>query len=278
MSRLTYQKFIDIINDFAWSNKNKDITGDVMCQFIVNILHSTAEMKLLDGRTIEQAIAELKNTASIGNGTSIVFSDQFKIEDNTVSLNLKYITANSEEEEETEPPSGYPNFIEKESNPYVTGWEAKTFMLINYDTTSGIDSIAVLKDWPILEGLLGSLGMAVPAAFNFSVDKIATFNASTGTYGYLQFQFKGNEAVKIHGTPIDIGVYIETSRGGYPMYIRSFHDEEWHSATFRWLVINESQLLSIDLLLGTWQVTIPHGIQTGCVFEFKNIKIYKDLA
>lgn len=60
MSRHSKPDFLDIINEYPWDNMQKHIVGDAIRQFVVNILDSTAEMLLLDGRTIEEAIAMLR--------------------------------------------------------------------------------------------------------------------------------------------------------------------------------------------------------------------------
>lgn len=105
MARQSYDQLIESITNFVWSNLNKEITGAVLRQYLVNIVHSTAEMRLLDGRSIEKAVSdietainELKNNVSSGDGSSVQFSDQFKTVDNVVSLNLKMLTAESDEE------------------------------------------------------------------------------------------------------------------------------------------------------------------------------------
>lgn len=117
MARLTYDEFIDTITNFVWNNLNKEITGPVLRQFIVNILHSTTEMKLKDERTIEKAISDiesainkLKNNVSVGDGdeggSSVQFSEQFKNVDDVIWMNLSLITADYEEEEGDDGDSG----------------------------------------------------------------------------------------------------------------------------------------------------------------------------
>lgn len=61
MARHSKPDFLDIINQYPWDNMQKHIVGEAIRQFIVNILDSTAEMLLTDGRTIEEAITMLRN-------------------------------------------------------------------------------------------------------------------------------------------------------------------------------------------------------------------------
>jgi len=96
MARISKSQYFEIITNFPWSNLNKEITGDVLRQFIVNILDSVPEMTLIDGKTIEQAIQELRNR-TVGNGSSVDFSDQFKAINSVVFMDVSLITANEEE-------------------------------------------------------------------------------------------------------------------------------------------------------------------------------------
>ena len=273
MARLTREQYLEIIDSYPWSNLNKEITGDVLRQFISNILDSTSEMHLRDGQSIEESIAALRNSGAAGE-----FSEQFKIISNVIWLNLKYISANNYEEPEPVIPVETGNFIVKETDTYIPYWDPDTFVDIDYDSETGINSISVLQNWNIVGGLLGSLGMGVPAGFIFDTEQLNDFNAETGRYGYLRFQFKGNENVKNHAIPIDIGVYIKTNKGNFPMRVRLFRDEDWHYATFRWYVSTGALLSGIDFLAGLFQVTEPHTIVAGCVFYIKNVELFKDEA
>lgn len=74
MARQTYDKNLEDLNNFRWSNLMKLISGEVTQQFFRNWLDSTAEGLLNNGDTIEEAIEKLR---TVGGGGE--FSEQFKL-------------------------------------------------------------------------------------------------------------------------------------------------------------------------------------------------------
>ena len=276
MARLTYEDFSNLINDFVWSNLNKEITGDVLRQLIVNILQSVPEMKLLDGKTIEQAITELRNLSE--NGTIFAFSDQFIIEENTVKLNIKYITAN---EGEASGPGGDPvtdqSFTIKDTLTNILSWDPESKINLVLDEINGINTITALEIW----SLIGTYMNAQPLSFNLSEVLLGSVNYGTAGYLYVSFDLRVNDTVMNATTLKKIGLsYNLNSGGGYYSLQDIKVGSEFTPLVFRIATspFLNNPLLSIDLIFGDTPSSSKPSIPAGCVFEIKNIRIYKDVV
>lgn len=122
--RQTHDKNLQDLNNFPWENFMKQITGPVAKAFFLNWLESMAEGLLEDGRSIEDAIAEiegnigdfsalqqqvgedldvnqsieeaiyeLKQKIGSGSGDGNVFSNQFKLLQDIVHWDPAYVAA-----------------------------------------------------------------------------------------------------------------------------------------------------------------------------------------
>lgn len=93
MSRHSKPDFLDIINEYPWDNMQKHIVGEAIRQFVVNILDSTAEMLLLDGRTIEEAIAMLRSAQDAINAKIASLENKSAQQDSKISALQQAVTA-----------------------------------------------------------------------------------------------------------------------------------------------------------------------------------------
>lgn len=93
MSRHSKPDFLDIINEYPWDNMQKHIVGDAIRQFVVNILDSTAEMLLLDGRTIEEAITMLRSAQDAISAKITSLENKSAQQDSKISALQQAVTA-----------------------------------------------------------------------------------------------------------------------------------------------------------------------------------------
>jgi hypothetical protein len=116
MSRQSYTKNIQNLNEVNWSNLSKLISGTVIKQFLLNWLDSVANGLLSDGETtIEQAITALQNAS--GSGGDTFFKGYYATE---ATLNAVYETGSN----------GY----------YAIVGETDTFWVWDSDSNMWVDS------------------------------------------------------------------------------------------------------------------------------------------
>jgi hypothetical protein len=126
MSRQSYTKNIQNLNEVNWSNLSKLISGTVIKQFLLNWLDSVANGLLSDGETtIEQAITELQNAS--GSGGDTFFKGYYATE---ATLNAVYETGSN----------GYYAIVGETDTFWV--WDSDSNMWVN----SGSNSISITID------------------------------------------------------------------------------------------------------------------------------------
>jgi hypothetical protein len=281
MARLSREQYLQLISDFVWANLNKEITGPVLRQFIVNILDSTAEMHLLDGTSIEKAIQELRNRAGGGAVGDTQFSEQFKIVEDVVWMNLKMITANGvEEPDEPAPaPLDIPIKIDTakilESAPSAN---IETDVLVyereNGGRYSGQSSYAV--EFPNGLTLDGDFGGENFKVLELDLEKLGYFDLASGVGNNFRVSadFKVNqqfydsfEASRINGA----GFVTNPYSGGYAksaligLYWDSFYKYgDWYYDLF--------DHIYLQLQLGAASFD-PMTLLPGSMMEICNIKI-----
>lgn len=210
MARLTYDEFIDTITNFVWNNLNKEITGPVLRQFIVNILHSTTEMKLKDERTIEKAIADiesainnLKNNVTVGDSdggsSTIQFSEQFKNISDEIWMNLALITADSEEESSGDDSGGdltepdvyavsifdndtFPQSIVRRAPNAVIGVD----LIVGWNDAAGSYVLEFVNDVELVQ------------EFDNDLRKLSILNFDLEKIGYYDLQYESGETIEFN--------------------------------------------------------------------------------
>ncbi|TAJ13065.1 hypothetical protein DMA11_10390 [Marinilabiliaceae bacterium JC017] len=172
--RQTHEKNRQDLQNFPWANLMKLATGSVVQQFFLNWLDSAAEGLLEDGKSIEEAIKELREKIATGGGggEGNAFSDQFRLINELVHWDPAYIAAK------------YPTKT-IEGNSIFTAKQKIT------DTTEA--PFAVLQFQPQVNKILrckGEFRLATDNGFHARSLDISYSNTSAGVLATLTSEFQ----------------------------------------------------------------------------------------
>jgi hypothetical protein len=122
---------------------------------------------------------------------------------------------------------------------------------------------------------------AQPLSFTLGEELLSRVNTEAEGFLYVSFDLRVNDTVMDATTLKKIGLsYNLNSGGGYYSLQDVKVGSEFTPLVFRIATspFLNNPLLSIDLIFGDTPSASAPSIPAGCVFEIKNIRIYKDVV